>query len=115
LQVDCLATDFFHAPAYPTHLYYNPHATQRKVSVAVGDQPVDLYDAVTHRFLVRDIHGTAPLSLAGKTAAVTVRTPAGGHTRRDGPRLLVNDVVVDWNVPETAAKEAARVDGRSAP
>jgi len=30
LQLDCLATDFFHDRAYPTYLYYNPYALRRR-------------------------------------------------------------------------------------
>ena len=35
LQADLLATDAFHAPAYPTFLVHNPHAEAIRVEVAV--------------------------------------------------------------------------------
>ena len=35
LQADLLATDFFHAPAYPTYLVHNPHSSDVQVEVAV--------------------------------------------------------------------------------
>jgi hypothetical protein len=35
LQADLLATDFFHAPAYPTFLVHNPHPVDVQVEVAV--------------------------------------------------------------------------------
>ena len=32
----CLKTDYFHAKAYPTYLYYNPHASPKTVEIDVG-------------------------------------------------------------------------------
>ena len=32
LQLDLLKTDYFHADAYPTYLYYNPHAAEKSVN-----------------------------------------------------------------------------------
>ncbi len=96
LQLDCLATDFFRAPAYPTFLYFNPYAEARAVGVDVGPLPVDLYDAVAKAFVARAVVGQTTLSLAADAAAVIVRCPAGGTVTRDGRRTLVNDIVVDY-------------------
>ena len=38
LQLDCLATDFFHDRAYPTYLYYNPYDVAKEVQIDVGPE-----------------------------------------------------------------------------
>lgn len=96
LQLDCLATDFFRDNAYPTYLCYNPYAEQRSFQLAVGHKPVDLYDAVTHRFVDRDVRSPVDITLPADSAAMIVAAPAGGKLTREGRRTLVDGVVVDW-------------------
>ena len=88
--------DFFRDKAYPTYLCYNPYAEQRSHRLAVGHEPVDLYDAVTHRFVDRDVCSPVDVTLPADSAAVIVAAPAGGKLTREGRRTLVDGVVVDW-------------------
>jgi hypothetical protein len=96
LRWDCVATDWYHAPAFPTFLFFNPHPGARTFEADVGPSPGDLYDAVTHQFVKRDVRGKTTLTLPADGAAVIVVAPAGGKLTRDGPRTLINGVVVDW-------------------
>jgi len=98
LALDCLATEFFRDPAYPTYLIYNPYAEARRVALEVGEEPRDLYDAATHRFLKRGVAGKAHFTLAGDRAAVVVLAPAGGSLTVEGGRTLVSGVVVDYGI-----------------
>ncbi|MCF7731057.1 MAG: hypothetical protein K9N23_05190 [Akkermansiaceae bacterium] len=121
LRWDCLATDWFHAPAYPTYLLYNPHPTAQTFHTDFGGTSADLYDAVTHEFVQRDVCGPVSLTLAPETAAVIVVAPAGGRLSREGRRTRVDGVVVDYEncglAPATANGEVwmmppAAADGR---
>ncbi|HUU91363.1 MAG TPA: hypothetical protein VM238_09155 [Phycisphaerae bacterium] len=96
LRLDCLATDFFRAAAYPTYLYYNPHADARTVTIDVGPEPRDLYDAATNRFLARGARGTVGFKVSADSAVLLVLTPAGGKVNREGQRMLIDGVVVDY-------------------
>lgn len=96
LQLDLLATDFFHAPAYPSYLYYNPYSEARKVVVNVGDSESRLYDAATKQFITGPVVGEVEFELDADSAAVIVVAPAGGEVSVDGKRLLVDGVVVDY-------------------
>jgi hypothetical protein len=96
LQLDCLATDFFRGEAFPTLLCYNPYQEGRNVQLAVGPGTSDLYDAVTHRIVKRNVRGHATLTLPADSAAVVVVVPAGGRLTREGRRTLANGVAVDW-------------------
>ncbi|HEV2830154.1 MAG TPA: hypothetical protein VGW76_21320 [Pyrinomonadaceae bacterium] len=96
LQLDCLATDFFHDRAYPTYLYYNPYDVAKEVQIDVGPGARDLYDAATNSFLKKNLKGVSTFSLAADTAAVIVMAPAGGTITRKGNKRLINGVVVDY-------------------
>ncbi|NQT87897.1 hypothetical protein HQ560_14110 [bacterium] len=96
LQLDCLATDFYRAPAYATYLYYNPHDTAKQVSVDVGQRPRDLYDACTNTFLSRNVRGSTTLVIPADRAVLLVLPPSGGtETHRDG-KTSVEGVVIDY-------------------
>ena len=96
LQLDCLATDFFHDRAYPTYLYYNPYDVAKEIQIDVGPEARDLYDAATDSFLKKNVKGVSTFSLAADTAAVIVLTPARGTISRKGNKRLINGVVVDY-------------------
>ena len=99
LRLDCLATDFFHSPAFPTSLYYNPWPTSRRVEVPLPSGSWRLYDSVSHRFLTPAVRRTAFLTLAPRSAAVIVVAPAHGHARRKGKRLSVDGRTIDFQLP----------------
>ena len=97
LQLDLLATDFYHDAAYPTYLYYNPLGSSQSVQIELGSGQFDLYDAVSNRFLFRNLTGQAAFSIASDKAVQLVLAPAGGVATTDGRRLLVDGVVIDYN------------------
>jgi len=96
LQLDCLATDFFHEKAYPTYLYYNLFSEYKKVKIEVGTQPVDLYDSVSQTFLKRNVSGTAVFNIIPDSAMVLVLTPAGGKVSYQKGKMIIDGVVVDY-------------------
>lgn len=96
LQLDLLATDFFHAPAYPSYLYYNPYSESKTVAIDVGSAASRLYDAVSKQFISGPVTGETAFELEADSAAVIVVTPADGEVAIDGKRLLVDGVVVDY-------------------
>ena len=98
LQLDCLKTDFYHNPAYPTYLYYNPYNISKSVAINVGPEPKDLYDAVSHKFLVKNTTNTAIFNLSPESAAVIVVVPAEGQVQYVNEKMLINGIVVDFNI-----------------
>ena len=96
LQLDLLKTDYFHAKAYPTYLYYNPHASPERVEINVGTDASDVYDAVNDQFVQKDVRGSTHILIPADTALVVVLAPTGGELRRDGKRTLIDNVVVRW-------------------
>jgi hypothetical protein len=100
LQLNLLATDFFHDRAYPSFLYYNPYPQTEKVSLAWEDnhQAVDLYNTVTGRFIARNVRSGVGLRLDSLQTAVIVCLPVGGKITYEGNKMLVNGIVTDYNV-----------------
>lgn len=98
LQLDLTSTDFLAADAHPTYLYYNPWPEERRVRLNVGTGGCDLYDVTEHRFCGHGIEGDTEIELPPLGARVLAKVPAGARQLREGHRLLVNDIVVDFLV-----------------
>jgi hypothetical protein len=96
LQIDCLATDFFHGRAYPTFLCFNPYSESREVEIVTGPGPGDLYDVVGERVVARGTRDRGRFALAGDSAAVIVVLPHGAQPERQGRRVVANGVTVSW-------------------
>lgn len=97
VQLDCLKTDMFRQEAYPTYLYYNPHTTAAWVNIDVGTTPVDLYDAVSNRFLLRNRTGMTTFSAPSDGAVLLVLTPATGTISFENNTLKIGGVIVDYS------------------
>jgi len=97
LQLNLLATDFYHDKAFPSYLYYNPYTTSKNVSIKTpAGKKVDLYNTVTGRFVAKNVSGTIVIKLPPLQSAVIVCVPAGGKITYDGAKMLVNGIVVDY-------------------
>jgi hypothetical protein len=96
LQLDCLKTDFYHGEAYPTYLYYNPYEIEKVVEIDVGLKAKNLYDAVTHSFLQKNVSHRTSFVLLADSAAVVVISPGNGEITYQTERMLIDGVVVDY-------------------
>jgi hypothetical protein len=108
LQLDLLATDYYHAPAYPTFLYYNPYGTPQTVDVNVGSVPTDVYDTVSQEIIKINVSGIVEVNIPADSAMVLVFAPAGGQVTIDGTKKLIDGVVVDYKT-NTAYLNCAQV------
>ena len=99
LQLDCLATDFFHDKAWPTFLCYNPYPEARSCELRLGPGASDLYNAVTGKFMKSKVRDKARLSLPADSAALIVVAPANARLESEGQRVLLDGVVVNWRRP----------------
>lgn len=101
LQLNLLATDFYNDKAYPSFLYYNPYSTTKTVTIKVeAGKKVDLYNTVTQKFIARNISSAASLKLAAQNSAVIVCVPSAGKISYEGNKMLVNGVVIDYNIQQ---------------
>ncbi len=96
LLIDLLKTDFFHAPAYPTYLVYNPYATEKTITVDLGDAPVDVYDALTESLILQNISAQVQVSIPADQARLLVYIPVGSTISYEDNKLLRDGVVIDY-------------------
>ena len=96
LQLDCLATDFFHGQAWPTFVCYNPYPAPRKFEFTVGAKLSDLYDAVTRQVLKRNVREKTKLTLPADSAVLIVVLPAGGKLTHTGSKTRIDGVIVNY-------------------
>lgn len=114
LKLDVLATDFFGDDAYPTFLFYNSYNTPQTVQFAVGNDPVDVYDALTETFLLENVTGTVDLTIPALEALLVTTTPAGGAVTYELNKMLVDGVVVDYMQSAQAFTYPPRIKGLAA-
>ncbi|MEO5650477.1 MAG: hypothetical protein ABIR03_11220 [Ginsengibacter sp.] len=101
LQLNLLATDFFHDEAYPSFLYYNPFTEEKTISIKMNnEQKVDLYNTVTGSFIAHNVSSSAEMTLSPKTAAVIICVPAGGKISYVKNKMLVDGIVVDYRIQQ---------------
>ncbi len=96
LQLDLLKTDYYHAKAYPTYLYYNPYSSTKTVVIELGSEAKDVYDAASDQFLMKNVQGRAQIKIPSDIARIVVLAPAGGKMVREGKRTLIDNVVVRY-------------------
>ena len=72
-------------------------AKNSTVQIDLGPGQFDLYDAVSNRFLAHNVSGQSTFSIASDQAIQLVLAPARGVATRNGRRLLVDGIVIDYN------------------
>ncbi len=106
LKLDCLATDVYTGPTYPTSIYYNPTGSVRLVAIALGESPSSIYDAAGDRWMATNRTGNQLVVIEPDTAILAVLVPADGIVSSNSGRLLVNGTVIDFHAPAPSSVEA---------
>ncbi len=114
LKIDLLKTDFFKGEAYPTYLFFNPYLQSKTVEFAVGNDPSDLYDALSETFILQGVSGMVDITIPANEAVLLTIAPANGVLSYDKNRMLINGVVVDYNQTAVPFKYAPRIQGLAA-
>jgi hypothetical protein len=111
LRLDALKTDYYHASAYPTFLYFNPYGVAKSVQVDLGSGVHDLYDAVSKGFIATGQTGVVSVNILPDAAILLVIVPAGGTVSYRQEQMLVNGVVVDYHSAHVVADYPPRIKG----
>jgi len=82
LALNCNVTDFYAANKYPVYLYYNPYQEEKTVTWS-SDSPVDLYDAVTKKYLAKGKRGNIKFSLPAGEASLVYILPEGTRIKSE--------------------------------
>lgn len=76
LQLDLVATDFLGEKTFPTFLYYNPYNTAKHINIIIKSK-TDIYDAVSQKFLYKNVRGTRSITILPKQSVVLTEIPSG--------------------------------------
>jgi len=114
LKIDVLKTDYYHDPAYPSFLYFNPYDSTTAVTIDVGSGQRDVYDAVTHEFVLMNVTGPVSLSLPANSALLAVVAPAGGVLTYNLEQLALNGVIIDYHSGNVIADFPPRIKSLAA-
>lgn len=98
LQLDLLATDFYKAKAYPSYLIYNPYEANKKVTIAIGPDAVDVYNVITKTWEAKNVKANTQLNIAPKSASVLVMVPAGSVIEYKNNTMTAARKIVDYKV-----------------
>ena len=61
------------------------------------DTIVDLYDTVSGTFVVKNVSASTKIIIPSKGSTSIVIVPSKGKISYSGSKMLVNDIVVDYN------------------
>jgi len=114
LKLDLLKTDYYHALAYPSFLYFNPFDSTRLITVDAGSGSHDLYDAASHQFVQSGVTGSTSLSLPATSSMVIVIVPSGGQITYQLEKMLVNGVVIDYHSGNSVTNHPPRIKALAA-
>lgn len=96
LQLNCLSTDFYRNPAYPTFLYYNPFDEDKEIEYFNEQDPVDLYDAISHRIVASHVTDTGLFTLPANETMLIVVIPAESKLVRKGEKIMLDDIIIAY-------------------
>lgn len=97
LKLDVLATDFYRNKSYPTYLLYNPYNVSKNIVYTTkSKQRIDLYDAVSQKFIVKNVLLKTNVNMAKSAAMLLVEVPAGSKLTTVKHKYLANGVVIDY-------------------
>jgi hypothetical protein len=111
LKLDLLKTDYFHKDAYPTWLFYNPYDSEKSITLDIPDSfsAVDVYESLSNAFIENGVTTNVTIKIPADAAALIVLVPSGGVLRYELNKMLVDDVVVDYDVGQTIANYPPRI------
>ena len=93
LALNCNATDFYAKNKFPVYLYYNPYKEAKTVTYT-SKSSVDLFDIVSKKYLAKNGSGRISIALPADEATLVVVLPVGTRLRREGTKVIADDVVI---------------------
>ncbi len=108
LQLNLLATDYYHQDAYPTWLYYNPFEQEVEVVLNISDTK-DIYDAISNQVIITGASQTAIITLPPKGAILAVELPQGSQIDYQLNTAFVDDIAIDYNAGQTVTNYPPRI------
>lgn len=104
-------TDFFQKKFYPTYLLFNPYHEIKYVRIDLPDGIFDIYETISNTFIAANISNYYNIPILPDAAVVIVLVPSNSEKKYVLNKLLVNDVIVDYNLNQANLNYPPRVKG----
>jgi hypothetical protein len=102
LRLDLNATDFFSQSVYPSYAFYNPHAEDKQVAIALPLGSHDVYDAIRETVILNNVSGNSSITIKAGEVVLLTYIPAGSERKVMDNKLWVNGKVIDHRYGEVA-------------
>jgi hypothetical protein len=116
LKLDVNKTDFYGQNAFPTYAIFNPYSNSQQVTLSLGANTYDVYDAISEQIISEGATGDLLITIPGSEVMLLSYLPAGSSPVSNNGKLMIDDKVVDYHygydftapfrVKSIAAKEA---------
>lgn len=97
LRLDLNKTDFFGAETFPSYLVYNPHPVTSQVTLSLGAQTYDIYDAVSQSIQATGATGDIAMDIPSDEAMLFVYLPPGSTPTVSNGKLYVGPEIIDYH------------------
>lgn len=109
LKLNLNKTDFFQKNSYPTFLLFNPYDESKPVRIDLPDGIFDIYETISNSFLTKNVSNSFDVLIPSNTAIIIVLTPSNGKIEYKMNKLLIDGIVVDYNVNQQVQNFPPRI------
>ena len=97
LKLDMNKTDFFGENPFPSYLIYNPYAEVKQVTLSLGAQTYDIYNAISETLIKTNATGNIVIDALANEVMMLVYLPSGSTLEEREGKLYLGDQIVDNN------------------
>lgn len=97
LKLDMNKTDFFGDNPFPAFLLYNPYSSSKQITLTLGAQSYDIYDAISETTIKSNVTGDVAIDLPAEEAMILVYLPANSTPEAKYGKLYLDDNVIDYH------------------
>jgi len=97
LLLDLNKTDFFGENTFPRYLVYNPHNTQKTVTLSLDAAQYDIYDAIHENIIQQGVTGNTAVSVGPDSVRLLVYLPTGITLSEKDRHLYAGGAIVDYH------------------
>jgi hypothetical protein len=96
LKLDVNKTDFYGQNAFPTYAIYNPYPAGKQVTLSLGANSYDVYDAISEQIVRAAATGDVLIPVPANEVMLLSYLPAGSSPLAVNGKLMIDDQVVDY-------------------
>jgi hypothetical protein len=97
LQLDLNKTDFFGDQHFASYLIYNPHAADQQITLRLGSNAYDIYDAISETDVAVGATGNIQLLVKAGEVVLLTYLPAGTPKSERAGKLYSGQHVIDYH------------------